>query len=63
MPKQQTEYLVDLVYSLSKSEKRNFRLFARLGNADEKLFLQLFDFIDDNRDYNESLLLQKVPGN
>ncbi|MBK8849665.1 MAG: hypothetical protein IPN73_05820 [Saprospiraceae bacterium] len=63
MPKQQTEYLVDLIHSLSKSEKRNFRLFAgRLGNADEKLFLQLFDFIDDNRDYNESLLLQKITG-
>ncbi|MFN8320838.1 MAG: hypothetical protein U0V54_15555 [Saprospiraceae bacterium] len=60
MPKQKTEHLVDLIHSLTKAEKRSFRLFAgRLGQADEKRYLLLFDFIESQQKYDESLLLKK----
>lgn len=62
MPKQQTDHLIELIRSLTKAEKRSFRLFAnRQQHAEDKLFILLFDFIDQNRQYKESELLQKFP--
>ena len=62
MPKQKTEHLVELIHSLSKAEKRSFRLFAgRLGVADEKRYLLLFDFIESRKDFREDVLLEKNP--
>ncbi|MCB0675362.1 MAG: hypothetical protein KDC30_01665 [Saprospiraceae bacterium] len=62
MPKQQTDHLVQLIRSLSKSEKRHFRLFVKRNQSSEDiLFLQLFDVIDRHREYDEELILRKVP--
>lgn len=62
MPKQQTDFLIDLISRLTKAEKRSFRLFANRQNSnDEKLFMILFDFIDGNDAYNEEELLRKYP--
>lgn len=62
MPKQQTEFLIDLIHRLTKAEKRSFRLFANRQNSNEdKLFMILFDFIDGNDDFNEEELLRKYP--
>lgn len=62
MPKQQTEFLIDLIHRLTKAEKRSFRLFANRQNSNEdKLFMILFDYIDGNDDYNEDELLKKYP--
>lgn len=53
--------LVALISSLSKSEKRNFRLFARRNTTKGDLkFLTLFDAIDKAKDTDDASLLQKL---
>lgn len=62
MPSQQTDQLIELVQSMTKSEKRSFRLFVNRDNsAGDKLFMQLFDYIDGVKKYKESELLKKTP--
>ncbi len=63
MPKQKTDDLIQLIKSLTRAEKRHFRLFVRRNQAsDDILFLQLFDFLDKYKEYDESLILKKLPG-
>jgi len=62
MPKQQTDHLVQLVNSLTKSEKRHFRLWVNRNQpTGELLFLQLFDFLDKQNKYDEGMILKKIP--
>lgn len=62
MPKQKTDDLVQLICSLSKAEKRHFRLFAQRNQASEDmLFMQLFDYLDKRGEYDEALILKKLP--
>ena len=62
MPSQQTDQLIQLVRSLTKAEKRSFRLYVnRDYNANDKLFMQLFDYIDNAKNYKEADLLKKIP--
>ncbi len=62
MPKQSTDYLIQLIKSLTKSEKRHFRLFVRRNQASEDiLFLQLFDFLEKNGEYEEDKILATIP--
>ena len=57
--KDQKDNLFSLVKSLTKSEKRQFKLYVgRLGvNADSK-FLNLFNLLDKAKTYNEEAILQ-----
>lgn len=57
-----TDPLFQLIKSLSKSEKRNFKLYARrlISNEDAK-FLKLFDTMDRMAAYDEHLILQRAP--
>ena len=44
MPKQKTDDLLQLIVSLTRAEKRHFRLFVRRNqSSNDILFLQLFD--------------------
>ena len=62
MPKQQTDHLVQLVNSLTKSEKRHFRLWVNRNQpSNDIMFLQLFDFLDKQKKYDEKLILKKIP--
>lgn len=62
MAKQKTDDLIQLIRSLTRAEKRHFRLFAQRNSASEELlFLQLFDFLDRHGDYDESAILKKLP--
>lgn len=62
MPKQKTDDLIQLIRSLTRAEKRHFRLFVRRNqSSDEILFLQLFDVMDRHKEYDESLILRKLP--
>ncbi len=62
MLSQQTDQLIQLVHSLTKAEKRSFRLFVnRDNNVGDKLYMQLFDYIDQIKTYNEPDLLKKLP--
>jgi len=50
-----------LIKSLSKSEKRQFKLFAgRLGGNSEKNFMALFSVLDKLEDFDENIILQKT---
>ena len=63
MPKQKTDDLIQLIRSLTRAEKRHFRLFVRRNqSSDEILFLQLFDVMDRHKEYDEGLILRKFPG-
>lgn len=56
------ENVFDLIKSMTKAEKRNFKLFAtRLsGNQDAK-FLALFDCMESLDEYDEAYILSKCP--
>ena len=63
MPTTKTDYLVQLINSLSKAEKRSFRLFVTRNQISEDiLFLQLFDELSRAKKYNEEAVLDKIPG-
>ena len=62
MAKRQTDHLFQLIKSLSKAEKRSFKLYAkRAGNHTDPKFIRLFDVLDKQSDYREEQIFQKVP--
>lgn len=59
MPRIQKDNLFDLIKSLSKSEKRQFSLYAgRLGVNEQAKFMQLFAILDKQSQYNEAQILE-----
>jgi len=63
MPKQKTDDLIQLINSLTRAEKRHFRLFVKRNQASEDiLFLQLFDFLEKRNEYDEALILKRLEG-
>lgn len=62
MPNRSTDALFQLIHSLQKSEKRNFKLYVnRSSSGDDLKIVQLFDALDKMNDYDEGLLLKKTP--
>jgi hypothetical protein len=62
MPNRSNNALFQLIKSLKKSEKRNFKLFVKRNSAAEDLKVtQLFDALDKMDDYQEAVLLKKNP--
>src|SRR5258706_2614560 len=60
MPNRATDALFQLIKSLKKSEKRNFKLYVKRNSASEDLkTIQLFDALDKMNMYDESVLLKK----
>ncbi len=60
MPNRSTDTTFQLVKSLEKSEKRNFKLYVKRNSADSNLKItQLFDAMDKMDDYDEATLLRK----
>lgn len=63
MPNRSTDALFQLVKSLEKSEKRNFKLYAKRNTATDDLkVIQLFDALDKMNEYDEKQLLVKAKG-
>jgi hypothetical protein len=63
MPNRFADILFQLIHSLEKSEKRNFKLYIKRNSAKEDLkIIQLFDALDKLKEYDEKLLLKKLPG-
>jgi len=63
MPNRSTDSLFQLVRSLEKSEKRNFKLYVKRNTATDDLkIIQLFDAMDKMTDYDEKQLLKKAKG-
>lgn len=62
MPNRSTDALFQLIHSLEKSEKRNFKLYVTRNTASENLkTIQLFDALDKMNEYDEESLLKKNP--
>ena len=54
--------LFDLIKSLTKTEKRHFRLFVnRSGNTEEVKFIKLFDAMEAMKAYDDVAILKRVP--
>jgi hypothetical protein len=63
MPNRSTDILFQLIQSLEKAEKRHFKLYIKRSSSREDLkIIQLFDAIDKGKDYDEKLILKKLPG-
>lgn len=62
MPSKSTDSLFQLIKSLEKGEKRNLKLFVKRSTGAESMkSIKLFDALDKMNDYDEKLLLKKVP--
>ena len=60
MPNKNTDPLFQIIKSLTKAEKRYFKLHVNKQTAGEDTkFLKLFDLIDKQKDYDESKILKK----
>lgn len=60
MPNRSPDELFQLIKTLEKAEKRNFKLFMRRNAASEEMkIIQLFDALDKMEHYDEELLLRK----
>ena len=62
MPNRSADTLFQLIQSLERSEKRNFKLYItrNTGSNDLKI-VQLFDALEGMKQYDEELLLKKNP--
>lgn len=61
MSNRSTDALFQLIKSLEKSEKRNFKLFVKRNSSIEDLkTTQLFDAIDNISEYDEKQILKKA---
>ena len=57
-----TDILFQLIQSLEKAEKRHFKLYINRSSAKEDLkIVQLFDAMDKLPEYDEVLLMKKLP--
>ena len=58
-----SDSVFQLIQSLEKAEKRHFKLYIKRSSAKENLkIVQLFDALDKMKEYDEKLLLKKLPG-
>lgn len=61
MPIRPADILYQLIHSLEKSEKRNFKLYIKRSSGNEDLkIIKLFDAIDKMQPYDETVLLKKL---
>ena len=60
MPNKNTDSLFQLIKSLTKAEKRYFKIHVnKLIAGEDTKFLKLFDLIDKQKNYDESKILEK----
>lgn len=62
MPNRSTDDLFQLIHSLQKAEKRNFKLYITRNSSSEDLkIVKLFDALDKMPGYDEAGILRRVP--
>jgi len=62
MSNNQHDALFILIKTLTKAEKRNFQLaFNKNNSKEDVLFIQLFNTLDKLKEYDEELILKKIP--
>lgn len=63
MSKKASSHLHELIKSLTKSEKRYFKIYSsRHTIGEENNYIQLFDYIEQQEEYNEEILFQHFKG-
>ena len=62
MANQPNDHLYQLIKSLSKAEKRSFKIYATRNSSEDAKFIQLFDAIDKAREYDEDVIVKKIKG-
>lgn len=61
MPISHSIQVHNLIKSLTKAEKRNFRIYAkRIQQNEDLMFLKLFDLMDKQKELNETTLLKQL---
>ena len=61
MPNRSTDAVFQLIHSLLKSEKRNFKLYVQRNTSNNDLkIVQLFDALDKMKEYDEKELVSKT---
>lgn len=59
----QKDQLFTLIKSLTKAEKRNFKLYTnRFESSGDTKFIQLFDVLDKLPDYDDDLIIKRLNG-
>ncbi len=62
MPNRSADLLFQLIHSLQKSEKRNFKLYVKRNSSKNDLkIITLFDGLDHQEVYDEDALIKKNP--
>ena len=62
MPRTISEDVFHLIKSLTKPEKRYFKMYASTGNVKSNtIYVRLFDAIEQQKLYDEQKLLKKIP--
>ena len=61
MPTRFTDTLFQLIKTLEKAEKRNFKLYIKRSSGNEDLkIIELFDALDKLNEYDEAVLLKRL---
>lgn len=60
MANQPNDHLFQLIKSLTKAEKRSFKIFATRTSSEDAKFIQLFDAVDKSTDYDEDVIVTKI---
>jgi hypothetical protein len=61
MPSRSADTLFQLVKSLRKGEKRNFKLYIKRNTSNEELkIIKLFDVLDKMNEYDEAVVLSRI---
>ena len=61
MPNKSTDSVFQLIHSLQKSEKRNFKLYVQRNSSSPDLkIVQFFDALDKMKEYDEKELINKT---
>ncbi len=62
MSKTSSDQLIELIKSLTKAEKRSFKLYAKRNSTQDDLkFIRLFDFMEKSVNYSDNDVLMKIP--
>ncbi len=62
MANQPNDHLYLLIKSLSKAEKRSFKIYATRNSPEDAKFIQLFDAVDKTKEYDEDVIIKKIKG-
>ncbi len=61
MPIAKSDHLLELIHSLTKAEKRHFKLFSsRLQRQEGTQFIKLFDLLEKTKDIDDDLIRKKL---